>query len=77
MIIPTKKLIPEAKLPEQQHAQDAGFDLYATSKTLDRAHRATIYGTGLAFDIPRGYVISFIHVRQVSSIAPYKQIAWA
>ena len=65
MIIPTKKLIPEAKLPEQQHAQDAGFDLYATSKTLDRAHRATIYGTGLAFDIPRGYVM-FIYSRSSS-----------
>lgn len=62
MIIPTKKLIPEAKLPEQQHAQDAGFDLYATSKTLDRAHRATIYGTGLAFDIPRGFAM-FIYPR--------------
>jgi dUTP pyrophosphatase len=62
MIIPTKKLIPEAKLPEQQHVQDAGFDLYATSKTLDRAHSATIYGTGLAFDIPRGFAM-FIYPR--------------
>ena len=62
MIIPTKKLTPEAKLPEQQHTADAGFDLYATSKTLDRGNRATIFGVGLAFDIPKGYAM-FIYPR--------------
>lgn len=62
MIIPTKKLTPEAKLPEQQHTADAGFDLYATSKTLDRGNRATIFGVGLAFDIPKWYAM-FIYPR--------------
>lgn len=62
MIIPTKKLTPEAKLPEQQHTADAGFDLYATSKILDRENRATIFGVGLAFDIPKGYAM-FIYPR--------------
>ena len=71
MIIPTKKLTPEAKLPEQQHSDDAGFDLYATSKTLDREHRATIFGTGLAFDIPQGYAM-FIYPR--SSCFKYRAL---
>lgn len=62
MKILTKKLHPDAKLPERQHIADAGFDLYATSKTLDRAHRATIFGVGLAFDIPKGYAM-FIYPR--------------
>lgn len=65
MIIPTKKLTPEAKLPQQMHIGDAGFDLYATSKTLDRGHRATIFGIGLAFDIPKGYAM-FIYPRSSS-----------
>lgn len=62
MKILTKKLHPDAKLPERQHSSDAGFDLYATSKTLDRTHRVTIFGVGLAFDIPKGYAM-FIYPR--------------
>lgn len=42
MIIPTKKLIPEAKLPEQQHVQDAGFDLMQQAKRLT-AHTGQLF----------------------------------
>lgn len=77
MIIPTKKLIPEAKLPEQQHVQDAGFDLYAKAKRLT-AHTGQPF-TALVLPSIFHEVMqcSSIRVRQVSSTAPYKQIAWA
>lgn len=50
-----KKLSPDAVLPSRAHATDAGFDLVAVSRKVDD-DGAVVYGTGLAFEIPEGYV---------------------
>ena len=55
MEIKVKKLVPEAVVPTRAHASDAGFDLVAVSRVIDE-DGAVVYGTGLAFEIPEGYV---------------------
>lgn len=59
MKIKFKKLNPRAKSPERAHEEDAGFDLFACSTNWS-VHEAsglyTEYGTGLAMEIPKGYV---------------------
>lgn len=49
-----KKLHPDAVIPEYAHSTDAGLDLTAVS--VEYKNGAYIYGTGLAFEIPDGYV---------------------
>lgn len=54
-----KKLHPDAKVPYQATPGSAGFDLTATSKKTkkDSFLRYVVeYGTGLAVEIPKGYV---------------------
>lgn len=63
----TKKLCAEAVLPKRQHPTDAGCDLVAVSKRYDEMGN-TVYGTGIAMEIPEGYV-GLIFPR--SSIANY------
>ena len=53
--IKIKKLTSLAVPPWKAHLTDAGFDLYATSKTYDEAGNV-VYGCGLAFEIPEGYM---------------------
>lgn len=55
MKIEVKRLNELAILPTKAHATDAGFDLYATSKTYDNDGNV-VYGCGLAFEIPDGYM---------------------
>ena len=55
MKIKVKRLNELAMLPTKAHATDAGFDLYATSKTYDNDNNV-VYGCGLAFEIPEGYM---------------------
>ena len=55
MEIKIKKLRRDAVMPMRAHATDAGFDLTAVSRVFDCEGNVT-YGTGLAFDIPEGYV---------------------
>lgn len=50
-----KKLVPEAVIPSYSKPGDAGMDLTAVSKTYDDVGNA-VYGTGLAIEIPEGYV---------------------
>lgn len=50
-----KRLSEEAQLPTKAHTTDAGFDLVATSRVFDKVGNAT-YGTGIAIEIPYGYV---------------------
>ena len=50
-----KKLNENAVMPTKAHATDAGFDLTATSKEFDE-YGNTVYGTGIAVEIPKGYV---------------------
>lgn len=59
MKIKFKKLHPRARNPERAHEDDAGFDLFACSTDWS-LHEAsglyTEYGTGIAIEIPKGYV---------------------
>ena len=55
MKVKIKKLHENAVIPSYSKDGDAGQDLTATSKEYD--HNGNIvYGTGLAFEIPKGYV---------------------
>ena len=55
MYLKFKKLIKEAVVPDYAKPGDAGLDLIATS--LDKSNRGYWeYGTGLAVQIPRGFV---------------------
>lgn len=55
MVVKVKKLVPDAVLPKKAHGSDAGYDLVAVSREVDE-DGAVVYGTGLAFEIPEGYV---------------------
>lgn len=55
MKVKIKKLEERALLPKKAHKTDAGFDLVATSRVYDEKG-CLVYGTGLAFEIPEGYV---------------------
>lgn len=54
MNVKIKRLNDKAILPTKAHATDAGYDLYATSCHYDNG--LIIYGTGVAVEIPEGYV---------------------
>lgn len=51
-----KKLSDKAVIPSKAYPTDACFDLVATSIKYDAANRCYIYGTGIAMEIPEGYV---------------------
>ena len=55
MEIKIKKLTDNAVIPHKAHPTDAGFDLTATSCTMDE-YGSMVYGTGIAVEIPEGYV---------------------
>lgn len=55
MQIKIKKLNDSAVIPNYAKHGDAGMDLTATSKRYDD-HGNVCYGTGLAFEIPKGFV---------------------
>jgi len=50
-----KKLNPAAVIPSYAKEGDAGMDLTAVSEHNDD-NGNTVYGTGLSFEIPKGYV---------------------
>lgn len=54
MQVKLKKLHPDAVIPNYAKSGDAGLDLTAVSSTLKNTYIE--YGTGLAFEIPEGYV---------------------
>jgi dUTP pyrophosphatase len=54
MKIRYKKLSPEAKTPIKLIEVDAGFDIFAISKEVTDDYIE--YLTGIAFEIPKGYV---------------------
>lgn len=56
MKIKIKKLNDKAVIPTYAHVTDAGLDLTATSIKRDFEKDVFIYGTGLAIEIPKGYV---------------------
>jgi dUTP pyrophosphatase len=55
MQVKIKKLVGNAVIPQYALNGDAGLDLVATSKIYDEFGNVH-YGTGLAFEIPKGYV---------------------
>ena len=55
MQVNIKKLNESAVVPSYAKHGDAGMDLTATSKNYDE-NGNVVYGTGLAFEIPIGYV---------------------
>ena len=54
MKVNIKKLHPDAVIPKYGKPGDAGMDLVATSKKLEGEN--LVFGTGLAFAIPEGFV---------------------
>ena len=55
MVVKIKKLHPNSVIPNYAKPGDAGMDLTAVSKFFDEFGNIC-YGTGLAFEIPEGYV---------------------
>lgn len=55
MQVKIKRLSDKATLPTKAHATDAGYDLYAASSSVDKDYNI-VYGTGVAVEIPTGYV---------------------
>lgn len=55
MKVRIKKVHPDAIVPKYAKSGDAGLDLAATSCMVDECGNL-VYGTGLAFEIPEGYV---------------------
>ena len=51
-----KKLVETAKCPTKAHPTDAGADLTAVSREWNEELKCWIYGTGIATEIPEGYV---------------------
>lgn len=56
MEIKVKKIHPDAKLPTYAHHGDAGFDLYAIESVTVPAGERVLVSTGIAIEIPEGYV---------------------
>lgn len=54
MKVKMKKLHPDAVIPQYAKAGDAGLDLTATTKKNNGSQ--VVYGTGLAVEIPEGFV---------------------
>ena len=55
MEVKIKKLHSDAVVPKYAKDGDAGLDLVAVSKHFDE-NGCVVYGTGLAFEIPKGHV---------------------
>jgi len=55
MVVKIKKLVENAKIPVYSKPGDAGMDLTTISKTIDENNNI-VYGTGLAVEIPEGFV---------------------
>lgn len=56
MKVKIKKLNENAVIPRYAHPTDAGLDLVATSYEYKYDIDCHVYGTGLAVEIPEGYV---------------------
>ena len=56
MRVRIKKLHPAAVIPRYAKNSDAGLDLVAVSEKRNTEERCWEYGTGLAIEIPEGYV---------------------
>lgn len=57
VVLGFKRLTPEAQTPRYQSEGAACFDLHAVNQAVVCPHGATTFSTGLAFDIPAGFVL--------------------
>jgi dUTP pyrophosphatase len=57
MKIFVKKLSELAQIPQYQTAESAGFDLHSVEDVVLEAGERKLIGTGLSFEIPKGYEI--------------------
>ena len=55
-VLKFKKLVESAKVPNKATSGSNGFDLTATSKEWSDKFEGYVYGTGIAVEIPKGYV---------------------
>lgn len=55
-ILRFKRLHQDAKMPQKAHLSDAGYDLWCIDAEIDHVHRTLTCHTGIAIDIPKGYV---------------------
>ena len=55
MEVKIKKIYEDSILPTKAHTTDAGYDMYAHSKSYD-GDGNVVYGCGVAMEIPQGYV---------------------
>ena len=55
MVVKIKKLVESAVIAKYSKPGDAGWDLTAVTRELD-SNGNLVYGTGLAIEIPEGYV---------------------
>lgn len=55
-VLKFKKLVESAVVPNKATSGSNGFDLTATSKEWHDEFQAYVYGTGIAVEIPKGYV---------------------
>lgn len=56
MELKVKKVNPEAIIPKYAHLGDAGFDLYTCNDVSLQSMQRTQVSTGIALEIPDGYV---------------------
>lgn len=56
LVVKLKKVNENAVIPNYAHNTDAGMDLTAISWEYDEINDNHVYGTGIALEIPEGYV---------------------
>ncbi len=56
MILKVKKLNENAKIPIFAHQTDAGMDLFSIEKKVIKFGQTVSVSTGIAMEIPKGYV---------------------
>lgn len=67
MKIGFKKLHPEAKLPSYGYPTDAGMDFFTLDEVVLQPGEQKLIPTGLAIDLPKGYVALFWDKSSLSS----------
>lgn len=67
MKVKIKKLRPDAVIPKYAKVGDAGMDLVASSIKFEKAYIE--YGTGIALEIPAGYVGLVFPRSSISNLA--------
>ena len=55
-VLNAAKINCDSILPSRKHSDDAGLDLYASETKIIEGNGINVIGTGIAVDIPKGYV---------------------